>query len=229
MTSTVSKLMTTHVISAFERAGFKEIAVVMRTNGISALPVVDADHRVVGVVSAADLLLKIEDPGPGPARGREGDGGGAVRAKRGADTARDLMTAPAVTIAADAPVRDAAKLMHRHRVKRLPVVAADGRLVGILSRSDLLPVFFVRDERLRTMVAEEIVHGEFGLAGVEVGAEGGVVTLEGALPRRSDIPRLARAIRHAEGVVRVRCRLAYDEDDLDPTPARSGEAPTDQG
>ncbi|WP_017594148.1 CBS domain-containing protein [Nocardiopsis potens] len=199
--------MSTRVIAASEDAGFKEIAVVLRNNGVSALPVVDADRKVVGVVSAADLLRRIEAPGT-----VEGSGSGA--------SARDLMTTPAVTVTADATPVEAAERMRRRRVKRLPVVDGRGRLVGLVSRSDLLRVFFVRDDRIRWLVAEDVVRRGFGLPGVAVSVEGGVVTLEGEVPRRSDIPRLLHDAGRVEGVVGVRSRLAYRKDDLAPPAAR---------
>ena len=62
MASTVGDLMTTHVVAAFEEAGFKRLAVSLRMNGVSALPVLDADQRVVGVVSESDLLAWLAAP-----------------------------------------------------------------------------------------------------------------------------------------------------------------------
>ncbi|WP_046472548.1 CBS domain-containing protein [Allosalinactinospora lopnorensis] len=214
MPSTVGDLMTTHVVAARENAEYKEIAVILRTNGVSALPVVDPHRRVVGVVSAADLLLKVADPDPDEGFFPEAYEARIERKKRGAAVARDLMTAPAVTITADAGPREAAELMHRHRVKRLPVVTGDGRLIGLISRVDLLHVYFVRDEQLQAVLAHDIVQGDFGLNDVEVSVRGGVVTLNGRTPHRSDIPRLVHAIRRVEGVVRVRRNLDYEVDDL---------------
>ncbi|MEY9212747.1 CBS domain-containing protein [Thermobifida halotolerans] len=205
MASTVGDLMTTHVVAAFEEAGFKKLAMSLRMNGVSAVPIMDADHRVVGVVSESDLLLRLADPDleeePGAQR---------------APVARNLMSAPAVTITADATPREAAERMRRHRIKRLPVVTEDGRLLGIVSRSDLLRVYFVGDGELRETVERDVLRREFDLTGVTVSVDNGVVTLDGEVPVRSVIPRLVHAVRRVEGVVRVHSRLSYDEDDLVP-------------
>ena len=106
---------------------------------ISAVPVVDAGRRVLGIITEADLLLKQEHPDPKAdisliwtrRRRRE-------RAKAAAAAASKLMTAPAVTVAPTATVTEAARRMHTAGVKRLPVVDETGRLVGIVSRADLL-------------------------------------------------------------------------------------------
>lgn len=208
MSSTVGDLMTTHVVAAFEEAGFKRLAMSLRMNGVSALPVLDADHRVVGVVSESDLLLKLAAPDLEEAVFHREESGGPV--------ARDLMSAPAVTITADATPREAAERMRRHRIKRLPVVTDDGRLLGIVSRSDLLRVYFVSDGELRDTVEREVLRGEFDLSGVAVSVDNGVVTLDGRVPVRSVIPRLVRSVRRVEGVVRVHDRLSYAADDLAP-------------
>jgi CBS domain-containing protein len=104
---------------------------------VSAFPVVDQHERVIGVVSAADMLPKEVLAEPGVVTGllhhRE------VRKAAGL-TAGDLMTHPAVTVSPEDSVGHAARLMHSLRIKRLPVVNAGGQLVGIVSRSDVLPV-----------------------------------------------------------------------------------------
>lgn len=208
MASTVGDLMTTHVVAAFEEAGFKRLAVSLRMNGVSALPVLDADQRVVGVVSESDLLAWLAAPNLD-----EAVFAGDMPEE---PVARDLMSTPAITITEGASPREAAERMRRHRIKRLPVVTEDGKLLGIVSRSDLLRVYFVSDGELRETVEREVVRGEFALPGVAVSVERGVVTLDGTVPVRSLIPRLIRAVRRVEGVVRVHDRLAYDTDDLVP-------------
>ncbi|WP_236700320.1 BON domain-containing protein [Allosalinactinospora lopnorensis] len=94
------------------------------------------------------------------------------------------------------------------------MVVDGGRLVGILSRLDLLSLYSVHDDQLGETVLQEAVRGEFGLPEVEVSVCEGVITLEGGTARRSDILRLVHAVRRVEGVVRVRCLLDYDVDDL---------------
>ncbi|GAA3766415.1 CBS domain-containing protein [Salinactinospora qingdaonensis] len=214
--TTVADLMTSRVIAAFDNAEFKELAVILRNNGISAVPVVDAEHRVVGVISAADLLLKVAEPDPEEGQLLERYESRIERLKSDAHLARDLMTAPPVTVTAEESAREAAERMRRHHVKRLPVVDEHHRLIGILSRSDLLGVYLVSDRQLQETVEHELVRGEFGFTEVEVAVHGGVATLDGRVSHRSDIPRLTHAIRRLEGIIRVRCALTYDEDDLAP-------------
>jgi CBS domain-containing protein len=131
--------MTSSVVAVREDADFKEMVAAMRTRRISAFPVIDASGRVLGVVSEADLLLKETTP-PLPQ--------GAIRlqwrlreqSKAAGVTAAELMTKPAVTVHEDTPVAEAARLMQSRKVKRLPVVDGNGRLRGIITRTDVLSV-----------------------------------------------------------------------------------------
>lgn len=214
MTKTVGDLMTTSVLAARDDAGYKELAAFMRDHHVSAVPVVDGGHRVLGVVSTADLLLKLADPDPEEGYTGEPFRERLARIKSTGTTARELMTSPAVTVTADTAPREAAGLMRRHGFRRLPVVDGDGRLVGLVGRSDLLHVYAVDDADLERRVREDVVRGRFGLTDVETGVSHGVVTLSGEVARRSDIPRLAHAVRDAEGVVHVRCHLTHRIDDL---------------
>jgi CBS-domain-containing membrane protein len=129
----VGDLMTRNVVAVHKGAQFKDIVQVMRARRFSAFPVLDDDNRVIGVVSEADLLVR---------QALAGSGAGPRFLLRHADcakatglTAAELMTTPAITTRADAAVADAARTMHDRRVKRLPVVTSDGRLVGVVSRA----------------------------------------------------------------------------------------------
>ena len=158
MNSTVADVMTRSVVAVRETAGYKDIVKVMRRRRVSAFPVLDSADHVVGVVSEADLLLKeavvaSASTGTVPpwAAGREKE-----RAKATGVAAAELMTRPAVTIGPDATVAAAARLMYSRHVKRLPVVDATGRLVGIVSRVDVLSVFGRPDEQIRAEAIEVI-------------------------------------------------------------------------
>jgi CBS-domain-containing membrane protein len=126
-------------------------------------------------------------------------------------TAADLMTQPAVTAAPEDTVEHAARLMYAREVKRLPVIDADGRLVGIISRADVLSVFDRPDEEIRKEIAENLILGEFRCDSgrFTVVVDNGVVTLAGS-PETAVLGRavVARA-RHVEGAVAVRDRLQY--------------------
>ena len=131
----------------------------------------------------------------------------SVMAARGIPP-KELMSTPAVTIGPDASVADAAGLMHRYGVKRLPVVDADGQLAGIVSRLDLLSVFTKPDDQIRGDVLQVIAResavnpDDFGVT-----VASGVVTVTGQCASRAAVLQLTDAIRHMEGVVGVRDRV----------------------
>lgn len=225
---TVGDVMTHTVVALAGGAMFKDIMRTMRQWGVSALPVLDDGGRVIGVVSEADLLRKEEswrdDPDPSGSSGRSPGRAEAV-------TAQELMTAPAVTVRADATPARAARLMARHQVKRLPVVDGTGALRGIVSRSDLLKVFLRDDEDIAGEIRRDVVAGRFPAAGesVHVEVREGVVTLTGRVRDTSFLPVLVRLVRAVEGVVDVHCSLSGPrrrpllEPDL-AAPRRAGEA-----
>ncbi|MEV0220389.1 CBS domain-containing protein [Streptomyces sp. NPDC050704] len=205
----VSDVMT-HTVAAVGRgANFKEIVRMMQEWRVSALPVLEGESRVVGVVSEADLLPKEEfrdsDPDRYTQLRRLSD-----LAKAGAVTAGELMTAPALTVRPDTTLAQAARAMAHARVKRLPVVDGHGRLEGIVSRADLLKVFLRADEELAEEVRREVVSYLFPapLLPVRVAVRDGVVTLTGRIRDTSLVPAAARLIRAVEGVVDVEFDLS---------------------
>jgi CBS domain-containing protein len=147
MNTLVKDVMTTRVVSVGKDAPFKEMAARLRANRVSAFPVLDDEGKVIGVVSEADLLTK--EALDGGYDGMPGMITGLLRrqeqGKARGVTAADLMTHPAVTISPDAAVENAARLMYKSKIKRLPVVDADGRLTGIISRADVLSVLDLPD------------------------------------------------------------------------------------
>ncbi|MHB9864150.1 CBS domain-containing protein [Streptomyces sp. YIM S03343] len=199
----VSDVMTHTVIAVGRDAPFKEIVELIDQWKVSALPVLAGEGRVIGVVSEADLLTKEEF--------RDTDEGDLKsRVKAGGLTAGELMTTPAVTVHANASLAEAARIMARQHVKRLPVVDSVGLLQGVVSRSDLLKVFLRSDEE----IAEEVRHGVLTqlpatTSGLSVSVTEGVVTLGGTLPDRALVPVVARAVRAVEGVVDIRLDLSH--------------------
>ena len=190
-TSVVRDVMTTEVVTAEPSTPFKEIAGLLAQHRISAVPVVDADRRVLGIVTEADLLLKQEHPDPKATvpliwtrRHRQ------ERAKAAAAVAGKLMTAPAVTAPPTATVTEAARRMHTARVKRLPVVDERGQLLGIVSRADLLKVFTRPDEAIRSEIIRDVIVGDFMMSASRflIQVDDGVVVLEGKAERSSLIP-----------------------------------------
>ena len=212
MKTSVKEIMTTQVVAVKLGASFKEMASALRENRVSAFPVVDDDGRVIGVVSEADMLAK---------EVLNADHAGTLTAmlhRREQDkadglTARDLMTHPAVTVTPDDSVEQAARLMYTLQVKRLPVIDHDGRLVGIVSRTDVLAVYDRPDSEIRQEIIDNVIVLGFlrdpDQFTVEVQA--GVVTLTGDPESTSLGQDLVRKIRHVQGVVAVRDRLSYPE------------------
>jgi len=171
------------VVSVRKEANFKEIIRVMRRRHISAFPVLDSDNRVIGVVSEADLLLKEAFP-PSPEEAHSPflwrD-----RTRVAGLTAGDLMTSPAIAIEPECPVEQAARVMHRRRVKRLPVVTERGRLVGIVSRVDVLGLYDRADADIHAEINHQLTDVfllEPGSISVQVVA--GIVTLAGPVESR---------------------------------------------
>jgi CBS domain-containing protein len=209
MNATVRSVMTKRVIALKRNADFKEIAAVLRQYRVSACPVITDDGAVIGVVSEADLLFKLADPslpsGLIRLRWKLGE-----ESKVTAVTAGQLMTAPAVTISPGVSVVEAARLMQDRRVKRLPVVDHRGKLIGIVSRADVLSVYARPDEEIRDEVLDVIIASEFALdpGNFQVSVKSGVLTLTGLVERTDIALRLVARIRHAEGVVFTRDRLS---------------------
>ena len=125
------------------------------------------------------------------------------------------MTSPAVTVGPDATVAEAARLLHRHGIKRLPVVDPAGPLLGIVSRADLLKVFLRSDAEIAQEVRQEVLLRAMWVDPdtVTVKVRDGVVTLIGELERRSLIPIAVSLVHGIDGVVDVVDRLTFEIDD----------------
>jgi CBS domain-containing protein len=116
-----------------------------------------------------------------------------------------------------ATIAEAARRMLSVGVKRLPVVDQAGRLVGIVSRADLLKVFIRIDEAIRREIMDDVIVGDFMMdpSRFFIDVVDGVVVLQGRIERSRLIPFLIRAVHAVEGVVRVEGRLTFDVDDRD--------------
>ncbi len=216
MKTTVKDVMTTRVIWVKKDATFREMAVALREHRVSAFPVVDED-KVIGVVSEADLLTKEAlDGEPGVISGllHRRD-----QAKARGVTAGDLMTTAVVAVRPDDTVEHAAKLMYDRRVKRLPVTDANGHLVGIISRADVLSVFDRTDAAICHEITQDVLLREFLVDPLvfQVTVMDGIVTLAGRPETSETGHEIVRRVRHVQGVVAVRDRLDY------PPPERPGD------
>ncbi|MFF7295484.1 CBS domain-containing protein [Streptomyces sp. NPDC008265] len=186
----VSALMTPSPVTVRRTTAFKEIARLLEEFDITAVPVVDAVGHPVGVVSEADLLRR-------PPTG-------------GTATAEGLMTSPAITARPGWSVVRAARVMRRHQVKRLPVVDAEGRVIGVLSRSDLIRLFLRSDHAIQQEIIEDVLTRTLGItpSAITVVVDDGVVTLSGALPQPERMPVVLRLCQSVDGVVDVDNRLS---------------------
>ncbi|MEU9398958.1 CBS domain-containing protein [Streptomyces sp. NPDC048242] len=203
--------MTRAVVAVGSGTLFRDMVERLEQWKVGALPVLEGDGRVIGMVSEADLLPKEEFRDGEPDRltqlRRMAD-----LAKAGAVTAGELMSTPAVTVHADATLPEAARIMAVKGVKRLPVIDAQGALVGVVSRGDLLKVFLRSDAELADEIRRSVVDVLFPapVEPVHVMVADGVATLTGCVRDAERIELAARMTRGVEGVVGVDCRLTAE-------------------
>ncbi|MGW3043984.1 CBS domain-containing protein [Kitasatospora sp. NPDC001159] len=211
----VGELMTHAVVHVRPDTGFKEIARLLAEHDITSVPVLDHEDRPLGLVSEADLLLNEaaqEDPAgllltPDlPPRDR---------ARSRATTAEGLMTSPAVCARPEWTVVEAARLMQGKNLKRLPVVDEAGRLVGIVSRSDLLRVFLRQDRAIREEIRRDVLDRTLGLSpdAIDIQVHEGRVTLAGTVEHRALVSVVERLCRSVDGVVDVTSSLGFHTED----------------
>lgn len=194
MTWTVADIMTRQVVTITPSESIKACADLMRTHDVSALPVVLAGDRVAGIVCDDDVVHVLTTSTNG------------ARSRR---TVADVMTKNVITISSRATVAGAARTMYERGVKSLPVIDGSNRLVGIVSREDVLKIFLRSDESIRKEVANGLLN-ELPLLGrgrVHVTVKDGVVTLDGEVETGSLTGLLVRLIAAVPGVVGVENRL----------------------
>jgi len=217
----VQDLMTADVACIEPDTPFKEIAETLARKGVSGLPVIDDNGFLVGIVSEGDLLAK---EAYGARRRRRRLLGLVLDVLSGRDTsllhkaegltAKDIMTERVTTIGPEEDIRRAAKRLVESGLKRLPVVT-DGRLVGIISRADLLEVFDRSDESIAGSLRQLVRRCLFvpPEADVALEVEDGVVTLNGHVHYRSDVDVLGAIIAASDGVVDVVNNVTFTEED----------------
>ncbi|MBP2586149.1 CBS domain-containing protein [Streptomyces sp. PvR006] len=221
----IDQLMTREVVGVRGDTPFKDIARTLSQHRVTAVPVVDGDGRVLGVVSEGDLLRKTADQAATP-------GGLAAvpdletweRVKAEGTRAEELMSAPAVCARPEWTVAEAARLMEVQKIKRLVVVDGDDHLLGIVSRRDLLGVYLREDDEIRREIVEDVLGDtlRLGPAALAVDVLDRRVELGGRLPFRGMVPAIERMCATVDGVVSVSCtRLVYDVDDTEQGGGRS--------
>jgi CBS domain-containing protein len=217
---TVEQVMTRDVITVTTDTPVGEVARILVEHSISGLPVVDADGRVVGVVSEGDILVR-EAGHAAPSRrplarlfgvGREAK---AAQEKIVAETAGELMTSPAMTLEAYRTLRAAAEIMTANKVNRLPVVDEDGKLLGIVSRADLVRAFVLTDAELVESIRMDLLGRTLWLDPDKftVTADHGVAKVSGEVLKRSTAELIDRFLAILPGVVSAETEITWTEDD----------------
>jgi CBS domain-containing protein len=216
--------MTLKPITVEPTATVKDIAHVMLERDIRCVPVVDIGELMVGIVSEADLLCREGYP---TVRSHHLaaliDGAVAEhrhhwKARAEGLTAEEIMTTNVVSCSPTEPVGVVVRRMLRNDVRTLPVVA-DGRLVGVLSRHDILPLFDRPDTEIRASVTELLTNPLWAPDGHNIEAEilDGVVILSGSVLHPSDQRVVCGLLRQVPGLVEVVDRLTWRE--REPKPA----------
>jgi CBS domain-containing protein len=219
--TTVGDMMTRSVLSVSPATPLKDVARLLVEHRISGLPVVDDTGRVVGVISEGDLLVKEQRRDAirhRPLARIFGDSAETrqLLAKAEASTAGDAMTAPAITVETNTPVSVAAARMIERRINRLPVTE-HGRLVGIVTRADVIRAFVQTDDELADAVRNEVLLRSLWLdpGKFSVDVVNGVATIQGAVERRSTAAMVERMVAMLPGIVSVVAEIKWTMDDRD--------------
>ena len=205
----VADVMARPAISAGRDTSFRDLVTALLDHGVPAVPVVDPSGRPIGLVTAADVAAKSEFHGGADwvstfSRPRRR----SRWRKAGARTAAELMTAPAPTIADDAPLHVALRRLADAKSGQLCVVDQEDRLVGVVSHRDMLSALLRSDADIQA-------EAEAGAPpGVAVRVAEGVVTLTGAVGLRSVAEQAVRTAQSVRGVVAVSDELDFGFDDL---------------
>ena len=210
----VQDVMTREVVTVEPRTPIKDVARLLVARRISGVPVVEADGTVVGVVSEGDILVKERDRcGSTSLLAHFLDLDVPERAKHDARDAADAMTAPPVTIRKARPVHEAAALMLDRRVNRLPVVDEHSRLVGIVTRADLVRAFARTDAEIERDIRDDVLRRTFWASPdrFAVDVKGGEVTIQGRVADQQSADVLTRLVEHVPGVVQVRSRISWPD------------------
>ena len=209
----VRDLMTTDLVTVTPEAPIKEAAALMVQHGVSGLVVTDGEGEAAGIVSEADFVKSEANRG---ARERAGllrwfgrSSGPEIPGTR----VGEIMTSPVITVDPDVHYRAAARIMDRRGVKRLPVLA-DGRLVGVLSRADIVRAFNRTDKEIRDEIIEELLPTVLWIdpERLDVTVEDGVVALSGRLATKVDVELVDYMTRRVDGVVDITTNLSWEFD-----------------
>lgn len=210
----VIDLMTTDVVTIHPDQTIKDAARMMVNERVSGLPVVDDSGKLIGIVTEADFLEREVDK-EGPSGGLLGAVFGPSERHPDAVTVREVMSANVITVASDATLAEAARVMAGNSVKRLPIVDADGKVLGVLSRADIVAAFARPDELIDDEIREDITKRILFIDPdtLDISVTDGIVALGGELPTKTDARILEELCRRLEGVVSVDSSLSWKVDD----------------
>jgi CBS domain-containing protein len=212
----VEKLMTRQVAAVMPQASLKDAAAVLAQRHVSGLPVIDGNRVVVGVLSESDIVYRetggsdsahfvqsLTLPKDQPDR------------KAQATTVRDAMSSPAITIESRHRIDRAARIMVNKGVRRLPVVDAEGHLVGIVTKADLVRAFIRSDDELAREIREDVLERRLWLKpeAIDVHVHDGEVELSGQVETRADAQLVPGFVEQIPGVMHVLSKLSWREDE----------------
>jgi CBS domain-containing protein len=216
-------IMTTNVVTVTSESGVDEIAALLLKRNISAVPVVDAEGRILGIVSEGDLMHRPESETERPRSWwlvlmADSQESAAAYTKSHGRRADEIMTRNVITVSEDTPVGEIAQILEERRIKRVPVVR-DGKLVGIVSRANLLHGLVARKDRVaeapsaddRTIREQILAHiddqGWVSHGGLNVIVSDGVVELWGWVESDQERKALIVAAENVAGVRAVEDHL----------------------
>ncbi len=211
----VLDLMTTEIVRVRPETTLRDAARIMVEARISGIPVTDDEGNLVGLVTESDFLRKEVDRGEIMDTGLLGILFTSRDSLAEAETVGEVMATELFTISPDATLVEAARAMTSHGVKRLPVVDREGKLIGVIARSDIVAAFTRPDELIEDELKEDVLRRLLFLdpALVQMEVEGGVVRMSGELPTRSDARLLEAMVQRTDGVIRAELDLTWKVDD----------------
>jgi len=207
----VSDVMTRNVVSVGPQDRLRQAATAMREHRIGGLPVVE-DNRVVGMITESDFVNIAAETPDGEHHGFLDVLFGGPRETHPGSLVGEAMTGDPVTVTDTMTVQEAARIMKKHRIKRVPVVDDGGRLVGIVSRADVMKVFARQDDAIAADVADLLHRYRFDHQ-VEARTVDGRVILTGEVEHRSGAEMIEAILFRILGVIEVDNRVTYVYDD----------------
>ncbi|MCH7844586.1 MAG: CBS domain-containing protein [Acidobacteria bacterium] len=199
----VVDLMTTEVIAVSRDTGLRDAARLMFRNRVSGLPITQQDGTLIGIITEADFLrLEVER--------QEG-------ARDQVVTVGEVMSIGVVTIRPEMEIYEAAKIMAVQEVKRLPVVDDDNRLLGVISRADIVSIFTRPDDVIEDEIREDLLRRVLFIDPDDLGVSvtNGVVALSGEVGTRAEASMLEELTNRLDGVFGVETNLTWLHADVD--------------